>query len=194
MEIGGLAEALAAASSTAAPRTRPTTLAGRPATTPGTTAPGASATTATPPASPTTATTGTTALATDTAQPTAATATPDTPSATTPTTPGRIPAYPAAERAVRAMAEAVKYAQWRRQAATPGKVPEFLDDTIDEPGTAALIDTLLGPAPDPRGRPSPTTRSANCSAGTASPYAPRSPPRTPRPPSPPRLGSATRWR
>lgn len=156
VEIGGLAEALAAASSTAAPRTRPTTLAGRPATTPGTTAPGASATTATPPASPTTATTGTTAPATDTAQPTAATATPDTPSATTPTTPttpGRIPAYPAAERAVRAMAEAVKYAQWRRQAATPGKVPEFLDDTIDEPGTAALIDTLLGPAPDPRGRP-----------------------------------------
>lgn len=93
VEIGGLAEALAAASSTAAPRTRPTTLA------------------------------------------------------------GRIPAYPAAERAVRAMAEAVKYAQWRRQAATPGKVPEFLDETTDEPGAAALIDTLLGPAPDPRGRP-----------------------------------------
>ncbi|MFJ9264484.1 GNAT family N-acetyltransferase [Streptomyces bacillaris] len=161
VEIGGLAEALAAASSTAAPRTRPTTLAGRPATTPGTTAPGTSATTAIPPASPTTAaptTTGTTATTstaptTDTAQSTAATATPDTPSATTPTTPGRIPAYPAAERAVRAMAEAVKYAQWRRQAATPGKVPEFLDDTIDEPGTAALIDMLLGPAPDPRGRP-----------------------------------------
>ncbi|SCE40510.1 bifunctional GNAT family N-acetyltransferase/acetate--CoA ligase family protein [Streptomyces sp. DvalAA-19] len=143
VEIGGLAEALAAASSTAAPRTRPTTLAGRPAATPGTTAPGASATTGTPPASPTT----------DTTQPTAATPTPDTPPTTTPTTPGRIPAYPAAERAVRAMAEAVKYAQWRRQAATPGKVPEFLDDTIDEPGTAALIDTLLGPAPDPRGRP-----------------------------------------
>ncbi|MEU2292564.1 bifunctional acetate--CoA ligase family protein/GNAT family N-acetyltransferase [Streptomyces bacillaris] len=155
VEIGGLAEALAAASSTAAPRTRPTTLAGRPATTPGTTGPGAPATTGTPPASPTTDTTATTSTAptTDTARPTAATLTPDTPSATTPTTPGRIPAYPAAERAVRAMAEAVKYAQWRRQAAAPGKVPEFLDDTIDEPGTAALIDTLLGPAPDPRGRP-----------------------------------------
>ncbi|WP_329044415.1 bifunctional acetate--CoA ligase family protein/GNAT family N-acetyltransferase [Streptomyces sp. NBC_01422] len=66
---------------------------------------------------------------------------------------GRIPAYPAAERAVRALAEAVKYAQWRRQAATPGKVPEFLDDTIDEHGTAALIGRLLGPDPDPRGRP-----------------------------------------
>ncbi|KPC84406.1 bifunctional GNAT family N-acetyltransferase/acetate--CoA ligase family protein [Streptomyces sp. NRRL S-4] len=66
---------------------------------------------------------------------------------------GRIPAYPAAERAVRALAEAVKYAQWRRQAASPGKVPEFLGDTIDEHGTAGLIETLLGPDPDPRGRP-----------------------------------------
>lgn len=66
---------------------------------------------------------------------------------------GRIPAYPAAERAVRALAEAVKYAQWRRQAASPGKVPAFLDDTIDQHGTAALIETLLGPDPDPRGRP-----------------------------------------
>ncbi|MGW0959819.1 bifunctional acetate--CoA ligase family protein/GNAT family N-acetyltransferase [Streptomyces gelaticus] len=66
---------------------------------------------------------------------------------------GRIPAYPAAERAVRALAEAVRYAQWRRQAAAPGKVPEFLDDTIDASGAAELIDTLLGPDPDPRGRP-----------------------------------------
>ncbi|XUZ98735.1 GNAT family N-acetyltransferase [Streptomyces araujoniae] len=144
VEIGGLAEALAAASSTAAPRTRPTTLAGRPAAT----ASGASATTGTTSAPTTTAPTPTT---TDTTAPTGTTApTPDTPQ---PAAPGRIPAYPAAERAVRAMAEAVKYAQWRRQAATPGKVPEFLDDTIDEPGTAALIDTLLGTAPDPRGRP-----------------------------------------
>ncbi|MER7855057.1 GNAT family N-acetyltransferase [Streptomyces bacillaris] len=144
VEIGGLAEALAAASSTAAPRTRPTTLAGRPAAT----ASGASATTGTTSAPTTTAPTPT---PTDTTAPTGTTApTPDTPP---PAAPGRIPAYPAAERAVRAMAEAVKYAQWRRQAATPGKVPEFLDDTIDEPGTAALIDTLLGTAPDPRGRP-----------------------------------------
>ncbi|HEY9438816.1 MAG TPA: acetate--CoA ligase family protein, partial [Streptomyces sp.] len=66
---------------------------------------------------------------------------------------GPIPAYPAAERAVRALAEAVKYAQWRRQSAMPGKVPEFLDETIDESGAAGLIDTLLGPDPDPRGRP-----------------------------------------
>ncbi|NED93120.1 acyl-CoA synthetase, partial [Streptomyces sp. SID11233] len=68
-------------------------------------------------------------------------------------TAGRIPAYPAAERAVRALSEAVKYAQWRRQAAVPGKVPEFLDDTIDEAGAAARIDAILGQDPDPRGRP-----------------------------------------
>ncbi|MFI6685962.1 GNAT family N-acetyltransferase [Streptomyces sp. NPDC050485] len=61
----------------------------------------------------------------------------------------RIPAYPAAERAVRALAEAVRYGQWRRQAADPGRVGEY--DDIDEPGTAALIERLLGPAPDPRG-------------------------------------------
>ncbi|WP_406250657.1 GNAT family N-acetyltransferase [Streptomyces cyaneofuscatus] len=122
VEIGGLAEALAAASSTAAPRTRPTTLAAQPSGTSG--APAAA-----PPAAPT-------EVDAEGTEP-----------------PGRIPAYPAAERAVRALAEAVKYAQWRRQAATPGKVPEFLDETTDEPGAAALIETLLGAAPDPRGRP-----------------------------------------
>ncbi|WNM30718.1 GNAT family N-acetyltransferase [Streptomyces sp. Li-HN-5-11] len=52
-----------------------------------------------------------------------------------------IPAYPAAERAVRALAEAVRYGQWRREAADPGKVPEY--DDIDEKGAAALIDGLL---------------------------------------------------
>ncbi|MFJ8539291.1 GNAT family N-acetyltransferase [Streptomyces sp. NPDC093591] len=55
--------------------------------------------------------------------------------------PRLIPAYPAAERAVRALAEAVKYAQWRREAADPGKVPEYED--IDEKGAARLIDGLL---------------------------------------------------
>ncbi|MFF2538643.1 bifunctional acetate--CoA ligase family protein/GNAT family N-acetyltransferase [Streptomyces cyaneofuscatus] len=122
VEIGGLAEALAAASSTAAPRTRPTTLAAQPSGTSG--APATA-----PPAAPA-------EVDAEGTEP-----------------PGRIPAYPAAERAVRALAEAVKYAQWRRQAATPGKVPEFLDETTDEPGAAALIDTLLGATPDPRGRP-----------------------------------------
>ncbi|WP_225830356.1 GNAT family N-acetyltransferase [Streptomyces sp. NK08204] len=52
-----------------------------------------------------------------------------------------IPAYPAAERAVRALAEAVKYGQWRREAADPGKVPEY--DDIDEKGAAELIGELL---------------------------------------------------
>ena len=54
---------------------------------------------------------------------------------------GLIPAYPAAERAVRALAEAVKYAQWRREAVDPGRVPEFED--IDEKGAAELIGGLL---------------------------------------------------
>lgn len=61
----------------------------------------------------------------------------------------RIPAYPAAERAVRAMAEAVRYAQWRRQAAEPGRVPEY--DDIDEAGAATLIERLLGQEADTRG-------------------------------------------
>lgn len=122
VEIGGLAEALAAATSTVAqPRpaapSAPEARTG--ATTPPDPGPG--------PAASLTGAPGTRA--------------------------GRIPAYPAAERAVRALAEAVRYAQWRRQAAAPGKVPEFLDDTIDETGAAELIDTLLGPDPDPRGRP-----------------------------------------
>ncbi|MFD0020175.1 GNAT family N-acetyltransferase [Streptomyces sp. NPDC058382] len=132
VEIGGLAEALAAATSTVAQQ-RPVPPA------PGVPAPvrpsGAPATP--PPAPPVTP------------------APADAPAAGSEgvRATGRIPAYPAAERAVRALAEAVKYAQWRRQAAIPGKVPEFLDDTIDEPGAAARIEALLGPDPDPRGRP-----------------------------------------
>ncbi|WP_125264776.1 bifunctional GNAT family N-acetyltransferase/acetate--CoA ligase family protein [Streptomyces alboflavus] len=61
----------------------------------------------------------------------------------------RIPAYPAAERAVRALAEAVKYAQWRRDIAEPGKVPEY--DDIDEQGAGELIERLLAKADDVRG-------------------------------------------
>ncbi|MET7687122.1 GNAT family N-acetyltransferase [Streptomyces sp. NPDC005483] len=52
-----------------------------------------------------------------------------------------IPAYPAAERAVRALADAVQYAQWRREAVEPGKVPEY--ENVDQKGAAALIDALL---------------------------------------------------
>ncbi|MFI7384059.1 GNAT family N-acetyltransferase [Streptomyces sp. NPDC049813] len=64
-------------------------------------------------------------------------------------TPRLIPAYPAAERAVRALSEAVKYAQWRREATEPGKVPEYED--IDESAAAARITALLGKDGDPRG-------------------------------------------
>ncbi|MFD3931879.1 GNAT family N-acetyltransferase [Streptomyces sp. NPDC058614] len=65
------------------------------------------------------------------------------PSAAEPSPPGSrlIPAYPAAERAVRALAEAVRYGQWRRDAAEPGRVPEYED--IDEKGAAGQIDALL---------------------------------------------------
>ncbi|WP_299539987.1 bifunctional GNAT family N-acetyltransferase/acetate--CoA ligase family protein [uncultured Streptomyces sp.] len=126
LEIGGLAEALAAASGTrpaAGPAAAPP--AARPAPAPAASAPVPPAQAVSVPAGP----------------------------APAPAASGAVPAYPAAERAVRAMAEAVKYAQWRRQAAVPGKVPEFLDDTTDESGAADLIAALLGPDPDPRGRP-----------------------------------------
>ncbi|MGW7288725.1 bifunctional acetate--CoA ligase family protein/GNAT family N-acetyltransferase [Streptomyces sp. NPDC054847] len=70
-----------------------------------------------------------------------------------PSSPGddtrRIPAYPAAERAARALAEAVRYAQWRRQAAEPGRVPVY--DDIDEAGAAAHIERMLEAADDDRG-------------------------------------------
>ncbi|MFC9293604.1 GNAT family N-acetyltransferase [Streptomyces sp. NPDC057011] len=53
----------------------------------------------------------------------------------------RIPSYPAAERAAKAVAEAVRYGQWRRANAEAGQVPEFED--IDEAGTAAQLAGLL---------------------------------------------------
>ncbi|MFJ3935277.1 bifunctional acetate--CoA ligase family protein/GNAT family N-acetyltransferase [Streptomyces parvus] len=169
VEIGGLAEALAAASSTAAPRPRTVTPAAQPraattattatattarATTAGTPAPQGAAPAPAAPAAPEAATTfeATTGPGATTG-PEAATSHEAATSQEATPRPGRIPAYPAAERAVRALAEAVKYAQWRRQAAVPGKIPEFLDDTIDEAGAAALIEAQLATAPDPRGRP-----------------------------------------
>ncbi|WP_408993619.1 GNAT family N-acetyltransferase [Streptomyces sp. 1268] len=146
VEIGGLAEALAAASSTAAPRPRTVTPAAQPRA--ATTATTARATTAGTPAAR-----GAATAPAGAATPEAATAPEAATSQEATPRPGRIPAYPAAERAVRALAEAVKYAQWRRQAAVPGKIPEFLDDTIHEAGAAALIEAQLATAPDPRGRP-----------------------------------------
>ncbi|MFF1381746.1 GNAT family N-acetyltransferase [Streptomyces sp. NPDC058308] len=127
VELGGLAEALAAATST-----RPDAV---------TPVPGAVA-----PDTRGAADTGTGAEPRPSVETTAeATADP----APQPTDQYRIPAYPAAERAVRALSEAVKYAQWRREAAEPGRVPEY--DDIDESGTAGRIAELLAKDGDPRG-------------------------------------------
>ncbi|MFD6288232.1 GNAT family N-acetyltransferase [Streptomyces sp. NPDC060205] len=111
VELGGLAEALSAAAGTA------------PA---GVTAPAG------------TPQSGTASAAADPAPPTA----PVPPEAGSAEADSRlIPAYPAAERAVRALAEAVKYGQWRQEAADPGRVPEYED--IDEKGAAEQIGRLL---------------------------------------------------
>ncbi|QEV20702.1 bifunctional GNAT family N-acetyltransferase/acetate--CoA ligase family protein [Streptomyces alboniger] len=122
VELGGLAEALSAATSTR-PDARPKAPTG--ATDPQPRVPAAAS--AGPDPAPTAA-----------AEP-----------AEAPAEQYRIPAYPAAERAVRALAEAVKYAQWRRDAAEPGKVHEY--DDIDESGTAERIAELLAKDDDPRG-------------------------------------------
>ncbi|MFJ8882029.1 GNAT family N-acetyltransferase [Streptomyces sp. NPDC102402] len=145
VEMGGLAQALAAATSTATPPgRRPAAPAADPAPPSQPLAPPAAPDVPRPPGAPEAGGAGSGDPVPDAPAAEARAAGPAA---------GRIPAYPAAERAVRALAEAVKYAQWRRHAAAPGKVPEFLGDTIDEHGTAGLIETLLGPAPDPRGRP-----------------------------------------
>ncbi|MGW6615971.1 bifunctional acetate--CoA ligase family protein/GNAT family N-acetyltransferase [Streptomyces erythrochromogenes] len=67
--------------------------------------------------------------------------TPAAPAAATTADPDRIPSYPAAERAVKAVAEAVRYGQWRRALADAGQVPEYED--IDETGAAAQLAGLL---------------------------------------------------
>ncbi|MEU3839734.1 GNAT family N-acetyltransferase [Streptomyces sp. NPDC028635] len=143
VELGGLAEALSAAASTAPqPDTRVPLPPGRgddtqgsstagdaPAPTgPGTTHPSA------PPAG--TAPSGIAPAPAEASAPTESPAPADAPEGT-----HLIPAYPAAERAVRALSEAVRYAQWRREAADPGKVPEY--DDIDVKGAARKIDALL---------------------------------------------------
>ncbi|WP_245727653.1 bifunctional GNAT family N-acetyltransferase/acetate--CoA ligase family protein [Streptomyces vietnamensis] len=147
VEMGGLAEALAVATST-----RPTA-AGRGATTPenrsgavtpqGTHADGPRPEAAAPAtaAATTPVQQTTTPVQQQGTNPVRQDATP-APQAATPAPQATIPAYPAAERAVRALAEAVRYGQWRRQAAEPGRVPEYED--IDEAGAAALIEGVLG--------------------------------------------------
>ncbi|GAA5215309.1 bifunctional acetate--CoA ligase family protein/GNAT family N-acetyltransferase [Streptomyces thinghirensis] len=112
VELGGLAEALSAATSTAPQATTST-------------APQATADTAPRAASNTRE------------EPRSAAQAPRLPSAEAPEGAHHIPAYPAAERAVRALAQAVAYARWRGDAADPGKVPEYED--IDEKGAAGLI-------------------------------------------------------
>ncbi|MGW5738135.1 MULTISPECIES: bifunctional acetate--CoA ligase family protein/GNAT family N-acetyltransferase [Streptomyces] len=131
VELGGLAEALAAAS-----RTRPD------APAPVSSAPGAERGAAPSPSTPPRTGEG--------APDPAAEHLPEAEAAGSGSAhPHRIPAYPAAERAVRALAEAVKYAQWRREAKEPGKVHEYED--IDENGAARRIDELLAEQDDPRG-------------------------------------------
>ncbi|MEU2155952.1 GNAT family N-acetyltransferase [Streptomyces sp. NPDC019396] len=131
VELGGLADALAAATSSAPPR---------PSTAPGAdAAPGDPAPDGTGPARPFGAVRRD-AMRQDAAVRDGAGAPEAAAAQLLPAMP-RIPAYPAAERAVRALAEAVRYAQWRRDAARPGKVPEF--DDIDEAGAAALVGRVM---------------------------------------------------
>ncbi|TDC27823.1 GNAT family N-acetyltransferase, partial [Streptomyces sp. 8K308] len=54
-----------------------------------------------------------------------------------------IPVYPSAERAVRALAKAVRHAEWRATAAHPGEQPAFAD--IDEDAAAEHVVTALDP-------------------------------------------------
>ncbi|MFF7838399.1 GNAT family N-acetyltransferase [Streptomyces ossamyceticus] len=144
VELGGLAEALSAAASTA-PQAGDRT----PAATNGAPQPPAAPAapsrgdTRHPVERPPTERPSTEATATPAAPPSAPTRplTAETTASARSADSRLIPAYPAAERAVRALAEAVKYAQWRREAAEPGKVPEYED--IDEKGAARQIDELL---------------------------------------------------
>ncbi|WP_354642596.1 GNAT family N-acetyltransferase [Kitasatospora camelliae] len=58
---------------------------------------------------------------------------------------GRVPAYPAPERAVHALADAVRYAAWRRsseEAVGTARVPEL--EGVDEAGARALVEAALG--------------------------------------------------
>ncbi|PSM38177.1 acyl-CoA synthetase [Streptomyces dioscori] len=132
VELGGLAEALSAAASTA-----PTGGAASVGTPPdGATADATTSVGATPDAT----TPGGTASAAAGPAPQAAPVLPE-PVESAEADSRLIPAYPAAERAVRALAEAVKYGQWRQESADPGRVPEYED--IDEKGAADRISRLL---------------------------------------------------
>ncbi|ALO11509.1 Acyl-CoA synthetase [Streptomyces venezuelae] len=154
VEMGGLAEALAVATSTrpAATGTRTTSVsvsASTPASTPASgsdTAPARRLTTPTGPDAPPHASAPSPVPPAQTATPAGTRSAEQGTAAQAPDRQTTIPAYPAAERAVRALAEAVRYGQWRRQAAEPGRVPEYED--IDEAGAAALIERVLGAGGD----------------------------------------------
>ncbi|MFF9632235.1 bifunctional acetate--CoA ligase family protein/GNAT family N-acetyltransferase [Streptomyces fradiae] len=214
VELGALADALAAATSTA-PGRRPPSTPDRPggpdAAASGPQGPGPAAaaepayepsgarpTGAAPAASATTGgASGADAPATTAyAPPATADAPPGTPAPPAAPAPatgvrapdgGHIPAYPAAERAVRALAEAVRYAEWRREAAEPGRVPEY--EGIDEPGAATLIGRLLGTAaPEAPDSPARPEASARRPAGAEGPARADGPDRSGRPDGPDRSG------
>lgn len=139
VELGGLAEALSAATSTAPqPATAP---APRPPAAPAPPQPAAPQPAAPQPAPPTAGGPPDRAPDPFDAGPPAPATSPAASPAAPPEGAHLIPAYPASERAVRALAQAVAYAQWRREAAEPGKVPEY--ENVDERAAAALIDGLL---------------------------------------------------
>jgi len=88
----------------------------------------------------------------------------------------RIPAFPAPERAVRALAEAYRYARWRREAETPGRVPEF---EVDEAAAAGLLARVTGQAENQTGRTETAAESGAAARGTG--FAPPAGPREARP-------------
>ncbi|WP_405712931.1 GNAT family N-acetyltransferase [Streptomyces xanthophaeus] len=117
VELGALADALSAATSSAPAAAAPPAPAPSPAALPAPPAPGRPVPEA--------------------VAPSAARAVPEP----APSEGFRIPAYPAAERAVKAVAEGVRYGQWRRANAEAGLVPEYED--IDEAGAGAQLARLL---------------------------------------------------
>ncbi|MFF0769448.1 GNAT family N-acetyltransferase [Nonomuraea wenchangensis] len=76
---------------------------------------------------------------------------------------GSIPSYAAPEEAVRALAQAARYAAWRAQPATP---PPALDDLDPDRARALVHDLLSAPEPEPIAEPEPAPGSAVDTAGT----------------------------
>ncbi|MFJ7241025.1 GNAT family N-acetyltransferase [Streptomyces olivaceus] len=136
VELGGLAQALSAATSTAPQALRPPPDGPAPDDAPRTTAPDPGPQTPPPAGRPASRPPGSRP-----AVPPPSAAPSPVPPPVAPRAPAEearlIPAYPAAERAVRALGQAVSYAQWRRDALDPGRVPEY--ENIDEKGAAQQI-------------------------------------------------------